>query len=102
MHLSSKPKGFTKSSEHTLECVMAWPSCAPFVLRASAGGSFRFGLCGKISVGRGLRKLTPKQLGHEDRIDEDVRTETERVAHGSAEGDMVKVSCITISAGVYL
>ncbi|CAN0360061.1 unnamed protein product, partial [Hapterophycus canaliculatus] len=36
-------------------------------------------------------KLTPKQLGDEDEIDEDVRAEMERVASGGADSDVVKV-----------
>lgn len=49
------------------------------------------GLCGKLSLGRSLGKLTPKQLGEEDAIDEDVQTEMDRVAAGGADNDVVKV-----------
>lgn len=45
-----------------------------------------------MSVGRSLGKLTPKQLGDEDEIDEDVRAEMDRVHGGGADGDVVKVS----------
>ena len=59
--------------------------------RASAGGSFLSGLFGKASVARSLRSLTPKQLGDEDEIDEDVKTEIDRVANGGADNNVVKV-----------
>ena len=59
--------------------------------RVSAGGSTVSGLCGKLSLGRSLSKLTPKQLGEEDAIDEDVQTEMDRVAAGGADNDVVKV-----------
>lgn len=49
------------------------------------------GICGKMSVGRSLGKLTAKQLGDEDVIDEDVAKEAQRVASGGAEGDVVMV-----------
>lgn len=49
------------------------------------------GICGKMAVGRSLGKLTPKQLGDEDEIDEDVQAEMDRVANGGADGDVVKV-----------
>lgn len=49
------------------------------------------GMCGKLAVGRSLGKLTPKQLGEEDAIDEDVQTEMDRVAAGGADNDVVKV-----------
>lgn len=49
------------------------------------------GFCGKLVLGRSLGKLTPKQLGDEDDIDEDVKTEAERVASGGADRDVVKV-----------
>ncbi|CAN0373744.1 unnamed protein product, partial [Ectocarpus sp. 12 AP-2014] len=41
---------------------------------------------------RSLKKLTPKQLGDEDNIDEDVRAEMDRVTTGAADNDVVKVS----------
>lgn len=64
------------------------------VHRASAGGSVLSAACGKLSVGRSLGKLTPRQLGDEDEIDEDVKAEADRVAHGGADSDVVKVgSC---------
>lgn len=47
--------------------------------------------CGKLSVGRSLGKLTPRQLGDEDEIDEDVKAEADRVADGGANSDVVKV-----------
>ena len=50
------------------------------------------GICGKLAVGRSLGKLTPKQLGDEDEIDEDVKTEMDRVAAGGADNDVVKVT----------
>lgn len=59
--------------------------------RASAGGGFLSGMLSKLSVGRSLRKLTPKQLGDEDVIDEDVSAEMDRVATGGANKDVVKV-----------
>lgn len=68
--------------------------------RISAGGSFLSGIYGKLVLGRSLKKLTPKQLGDEDDIDEDVRAEMNRVATGAADNDVVKVSsdatCVTI------
>ncbi|CAM9216529.1 unnamed protein product, partial [Ectocarpus fasciculatus] len=72
-------------------------SVAYFVLllvfeRISAGGSFLSGMYGKLVLGRSLKKLTPKQLGDEDSIDEDVRAEMNRVATGAADNDVVKVS----------
>ena len=67
------------------------PCVSPFVGRASAGGSAVSGLYGKLAVGRSLGKLTPKQLGDEDKIDEDVQTEANRVAAGGADNDVVKV-----------
>ncbi|CAN0494129.1 unnamed protein product, partial [Ectocarpus sp. 12 AP-2014] len=49
---------------------------------------------------RSLKQLTPKQLGDEDNIDEDVRAEMDRVATGAADNDVVKVrndaTCDTI------
>ncbi|CAM9216451.1 unnamed protein product [Ectocarpus fasciculatus] len=60
--------------------------------RASAGGSALSGLCGRLSVGRSLKKLTPRQLGDEDEIDEDVGAEADRVARGGADNDVVKVA----------
>lgn len=62
-----------------------------FFCRASAGGSALSGLCGRLSVGRSLKKLTPRQLGDEDEIDEDVGAEADRVARGGADNDVVKV-----------
>ncbi|CAN0021601.1 unnamed protein product [Pylaiella littoralis] len=59
--------------------------------RASAGGSVLSGFCGKLSVGKSLSKLTPRQLGDEDEIDEDVKAEADRVAGGGADHDVVKV-----------
>eukprot|EP00903_Cladosiphon_okamuranus_P008962 g8576.t1 len=59
--------------------------------RVSAGGGVLSTFCGKLSVGRSLSKLTPRQLGDEDEIDEDVRAEADRVANGGAEQDVVKV-----------
>lgn len=52
--------------------------------------------CGKLSVGKSLGKLTPKQLGDEDDIDEDVRAEAERVANGGADGEVVKASQVLV------
>lgn len=49
------------------------------------------GLCGKLILGRSLTGLTPKQLGDEDEIDEDVRAEANRVVDGGADKDVVKV-----------
>ncbi|CAB1115344.1 ABC [Ectocarpus sp. CCAP 1310/34] len=60
--------------------------------RISAGGSFLSGIYGKLVLGRSLKKLTPKQLGDEDNIDEDVRAEMDRVATGAADNDVVKVA----------
>ncbi len=48
--------------------------------------------CGKLSVGKSLGKLTPRQLGDEDEIDEDVKTEADRVVSGGADRDVVKAS----------
>lgn len=59
--------------------------------RASAGGSILSGFCGKLKLGRSLKQLTPKQLGDEDEIDEDVRAEVDRVVVGGADDDVVKV-----------
>lgn len=42
-------------------------------------------------LGRSLKQLTPKQLGDEDEIDEDVRAEADRVVVGGADEDVVKV-----------
>lgn len=64
---------------------------AGHVHRASAGGGFLSGVCGKLSLGSSLGKLTPKQLGDEDEIDEDVRREANRVTAGGADNDVVKV-----------
>ncbi|CAM9274465.1 unnamed protein product, partial [Hapterophycus canaliculatus] len=75
---------------------MAVCSAVYFVLllvleRASAGSSFLSGVWGKLVLGRSLGKLTPKQLGDEDEIDEDVRAEMTRVASGGANEDVVKI-----------
>lgn len=59
--------------------------------RASAGGSVLSAACGRLSVGRSLGRLTPRQLGDEDEIDEDVKAEADRVANGGADRDVVKV-----------
>ena len=59
--------------------------------RVSAGGSILSGFCGKLVLGANLKQLTPKQLGDEDNIDEDVRAEADRVAVGGADADFVKV-----------
>lgn len=67
------------------------------VCRASAGGSVLSAFCGKLSVGRSLGKLTPRQLGDEDEIDEDVKAEADRVAGGGADRDVVKV-CVAALA----
>ena len=54
-------------------------------------------------LGRSLKQLTPKQLGDEDNIDEDVRAEADRVVGGGADGDVVKVrrsrasTCLCVS-----
>lgn len=70
-------------------------SCSFFIGRVSAGGSAASGFFAKLfvnlSVGRSLGKLTPRQLGEEDAIDEDVQTEMDRVAAGGANNDVVKV-----------
>jgi len=58
--------------------------------RASAGGSFLSGFFGKAAVARSLRSLTPRQLGDEDEVDEDVKAEMDRVANGGADNDVVK------------
>ena len=65
-----------------------------FYDRSSAGGSFISRLFGKVAVSRSLRKLTPKQLGDEDVIDEDVKEEMERVPNGGADSDVVKVGVL--------
>ena len=71
--------------------------------RASAGGSILSGFWGKLMLGRSLKQLTPKQLGDEDNIDEDVRAEADRVVGGGADGDVVKVrrsrasTCLCVS-----
>ena len=59
------------------------------------------GICGKLAVGRSLGKLTPKQLGDEDEIDEDVKTEMDRVAAGGADNDVVKVMTCRILQTFY-
>lgn len=64
--------------------------------RASAGGSVLSAFCGKLSVGRSLGKLTPRQLGDEDEIDEDVKAEADRVANGGADRDVVKVGWLRV------
>ena len=66
----------------------------------SAGGSFLSGFFGKAAVARSLRSLTPKQLGEEDEIDEDVKAETERVVNGGAENDVVKVGDAVLALGL--
>lgn len=47
--------------------------------------------CSNLMLGRSLKELTPKQLGDEDEIDEDVRAEADRVVGGGADEDVVKV-----------
>lgn len=62
------------------------------ICRSLAGSSVLSGLWGKLVLGRSLGKLTSKQLGDEDEIDQDVKAEAERVASGGADKDVVKVS----------
>lgn len=53
-------------------------------------------------LGRSLKKLTPKQLGDEDEVDEDVRAEADRVVVGGADNDVVKVRGLRASTYVSL
>eukprot|EP00903_Cladosiphon_okamuranus_P016293 g15025.t1 len=75
-------------------CSVAYLVLLIVLERVSAGGSALSGFCGKLKVGRSLGKLTPKQLGDEDEIDEDVKAEADRVANGGADNDVVKVESL--------
>ena len=57
---------------------------------------------GKAAVARSLRSLTPKQLGDEDEVDEDVKAEMDRVANGGADNDVVKVGPTSMASRLLL